>query len=341
MRQLQAHDKQEREQAYQDYMLDLMKWYYDTKRDEDGMEEFKRLLELGCFGKEFCIYGFAYEDQEGIAYRVSGKAINLHEFIKYSAISGCYPTPVICNYQRRIAPSGSEDTVKNILKKDTAYLLQQTYNQAYFSAMKRVSSLPANNSGYALLSRMRDYLDGRFVRSELELFEGLLLETFNAKKLTLQSYMEFAIWLKDVRKQMENDILEKTLYEKSFSGFSYVDDYGNIKYFTDAFLQTTYETRENYELKGRVVSPIYVRKYWLKEMGQFVKIKNEFEVHIQECFDEHYWSLLEEIKAMPSAIPTEFFVEQAVLVKENCSDQAYENLLRYGQRWGIEIKRYL
>lgn len=43
-----------REQAYQEYMLDLVKGYYDTKRDEDGMAEFKKLLDLGCFGKEFC-----------------------------------------------------------------------------------------------------------------------------------------------------------------------------------------------------------------------------------------------------------------------------------------------
>jgi len=330
-------EQQKRDQAYQDYMLGLMQGYYDTKRDEDGMEDFKRLLELGCFGKEFCIYGLAYEDQDGIAYRVSGKAINLHEFVKYSAISGCYPTAVICNYQRRIAPSGSEELVKNILKKDTAYLLQQTYNQTYFAALKRVSSLPANNSGYGLLRKMRDYLDGRFIRSELELFEGLLLETYNAKKLTLQSYLEFATWLKEVRKQMENDILEKTPYEKVLSGFSYIDQKGQIKYFTDAFLQTTYETREEYELKGYVVTPIYIRKYWLKEMGQFIQTKKAFEVHIRECLDEHYWALLEELKALPSAIPADLFAEQAALVKENCSAQAYQNLLRYGRRWGVEI----
>lgn len=331
---LTERNELKREQAYQEYMLDLVKGYYDTKRDEDGMAEFKKLLDLGCFGKEFCTYGLAYEDSEGIAYRVSGKAINLHEFIKYSATSGYYPTSVLCNYQRRIAPSGTEDVVKNTLKKDTAYLLRQTYNQTYFTAVKQLGNLPANNSGYKILAKIRGYLEGRFIKSELELFEGLLLETFQAKKLTLQSYWEFAGWLKEIRKEMENDIFEKTPYEKVLSGFSYLDAFGNRKYFTDAFLQTTYETREDYELKGLQVTPVYVQKYWLKEMRQFITIKKAFEEHIRECFDENYWATFQEIKCLPSVVSTEIFAKQAVEVKENCSEKAYQNLLRYGRRWG-------
>ena len=117
----EAKTKEQRKaDAYEEFMKDFIQGYYDTKRDEDGMADFVKLLNLGCFGREFCVYGMAYEDETGTAYRASGKALNLHEFARTCGIEGIYPTPVFSNLQRRISPSGSEDMIKNILKKETA-----------------------------------------------------------------------------------------------------------------------------------------------------------------------------------------------------------------------------
>jgi len=328
--------EQKKADAYEEFMKDFIQGYYDTKRDEDGMADFVKLLNLGCFGREFCVYGMAYEDEQGAAYRTSGKALNLHEFAKYCGIEGIYPTPVFSNLQRRISPAGSEDMIKNILKKETAEELKRRYNSTYFDAMHVLGKIGANNEAYDLLSRMRDYLDGRYVESEIDLFEGLLLEAVNDKLLTVNSYLEFADWLKDVRKQLENDIKSKGRYEKVMSGFSYRDEMGNIKYFTDAFLQTSYETREEYELKGYQVTPLYVKKYWTREAGEFIKVRKEFEVHIKECLDADYWKLLDEIRSMPSAIPADVYETQKQMVKDNCSEAAYRNVVRYGRRWNVE-----
>ena len=328
--------EQKKADAYAEFMKDFVQGYYDTKRDEDGMADFVKLLNLGCFGREFCVYGFAYEDELGSAYRASGNALNLFEFAKYCGIEGIYPTPVFANLQRRISPSGSEDMIKNILKKETAEELKKRYNGVYFEAMHVLGKTGANNEAYALLNSMRDYLDGRYVESEIDLFEGLLLEAVNDKLLTVNSYLEFADWLKDVRKQLENDIKSKGRYEKVMSGFSYRDEKGNIKYFTDAFLQTSYETREEYELQGYQVTPMYVKKYWTREASEFIKVRKEFDAHIKECFDENYWKLLDQIKAMPSAIPDDVYEAQKQTVKNNCSEAAYQNLVRYGRRWNVE-----
>ena len=331
--------EQKRADAYAEFMKDFVQGYYDTKRDEDGMADFVKLLNLGCFGKEFCVYGMAYEDALGVAYRASGKALNLHEFARTCAIEGIYPTPVFTNLQRRMSPAGSEDMIKNILKKETAGELKKIYNHTYFEAMHTLSKIGANNEAYDLLDRMRDYLDGRYVESEIDLFEGLLLEAVNDKLLTVNSYLEFADWLKDVRKQLENDIKSKGRYEKVMSGFSYRDENGVIKYFTDAFLQTSYETREEYELKGYQVTPLYVKKYWTREASEFIKVRKEFESHIKECLDADYWKLLDEIKAMPSAIPVEVYEAQKQIVKDNCSEVAYQNMVRYGRRWNVDNHR--
>ena len=333
----EAKTKEQRKaDAYEEFMKDFIQGYYDTKRDEDGMADFVKLLNLGCFGREFCVYGMAYEDEAGPAYRASGKALNLYEFARTCGIEGIYPTPVFSNLQRRISPAGTEDMIKNILKKETAAELKKKYNSTYFDAMHVLGKIGANNEAYALLSRMQDYLDGRYVESEIDLFEGLLLEAVNDKLLTTNAYLEFADWVKDVRKQLENDIKSKGRYEKVMSGFSYRDEKGSIKYFTDAFLQTSYETREEYELKGYQVTPLYVKKYWTREASEFIKVKKEFETHIRECLDADYWQLLDEIKAMPSAIPKDVYEAQKAIVKEQCSEIAYQNVVRYGRRWNIE-----
>ena len=332
----EAVKAQKKADAYAEFMKDFIQGYYDTKRDEDGMADFVKLLNLGCFGQEFCVYGMAYEDEAGAAYRASGKALNLFEFARTCGIEGIYPTPVFSNLQRRISPAGTEDMIKNILKKETAAELKKKYNSTYFAAMHVLGKIGANNEAYALLNRMRDYLDGRYVESEIDLVEGLLLEAVNDKLLTTNAYLEFADWVKDVRKQLENDIKSKGRYEKVMSGFSYRDENGNIKYFTDAFLQTSYETREEYELKGYQVTPLYVKKYWTREASEFIKVKKEFETHIRECLDTDYWKLLDEIKAMPSAIPKDVYEAQKAIVKEQCSEIAYQNVVRYGRRWNVE-----
>lgn len=328
--------EQKRVDAYEEFMKDYMQGYYDTKRDEDGMADFVKLLNLGCFGQEFCVYGMAYEDTQGLAYRASGKALNLFEFACTCGIEGIYPTPVFSNLQRRISPAGTEDMIKNLLKKETAAELKKKYNSTYFDAMHVLGKTGANNEAYALLNRMRDYLDGRYVESEIDLFEGLLLEAVNDKLLTTNAYLEFADWVKDVRKHLENDIKSKGRYEKVMSGFSYKDDKGNIKYFTDAFLQTSYETREEYELRGYQVTPLYVKKYWTREASEFIKVRKEFENHIKECLDADYWELLDEIKAMPSAIPQDVYETLKRMVKDSCSEAAYQNVVRYGRRWNVE-----
>ena len=110
---------QRKADAYEEFMKDFIQGYYDTKRDEDGMADFVKLLNLGCFGREFCVYGMAYKDEYGPAYRASGNALNLHEFARTCGIESIYPTPVFSNLQRRISPSGTEDMIKNLLKKET------------------------------------------------------------------------------------------------------------------------------------------------------------------------------------------------------------------------------
>lgn len=321
--------------VHQAYLMSLMRGHFDTKRDEDGMQDWLKLMKLGCFGKEFLMYGVAYSDGAGKAYRTSGNVNNLYRFIKYSGVEGYYPTPIICNAQRRFAPSGLEDDIKKMLKKETAFILREMYNEQYFFSMERLGKISANNEAYQLLIQMMEYLDGRYIRSELELFEGLLLECVNRKVLTIEKYSEFALWLKDVYKQMEDDIIMEGRHEKTLSGFAFKKKSGKIGFFEDAFLQTTYEKHEAYEMQGVLVTPIFERTYWLKEMGEFSQIKKDFKIHLEECFDEHYWKIYDQILHFHTPIKKQLYLEELDGVQKKCSEKAFQNIIRYGRRWGV------
>ena len=329
--------KQKREEAYEEYLLKFMQGYFDNRRDEEGMKDWVKLMNLGCFGQEFHIYALAYEDEQGIAYRCSAKANKLFDFAKTCAVYGYYPTAVTANIQRRTCPSGCEDTIKSWLKKETAYLLRENYNKTYFKGMKILGKTAASNAALPILKNIQENMEGRYILSELNLFEGLVLEAVRQKKLTGEYYWQFNSWIRDMHKQMADEMQIRGRYEKLLSGFAYVEQDGKTGYFTDAFLQTTYESHQQYELEGKIVTPIYEKKYWLQEISQFREIKMEFEKHLWQCFDEQYFAIFNALRGLPSVIAQDSYQEVAQEIKEKCSPQAYQNLQRYARRWGIEI----
>lgn len=327
--------QKEREEAYQQYMLKFVAGYFDTKRDEDGMADWVRLFELGCFGQEFRIYGIAYEENGKPTYRASGNGMNLFEFNRYATLQGIYPTPVTSSLKRQTCPSGCEDMLKRLLKRETAIRLKETYSESYFEAMHQLGAVEANNEAEPLLRQMQDYLDGRYEESELKLFEGLLLNCVDRKRLTPAKYAEFRDWLDDVYRQLENDIIVKARYEKHMSGFAWIEK-GKVRYFTDAFLQATYEEHQARELEGKLVTPIYEKKYWMMDMGSFRDVRQEFDRHIRECFDEDYFSLYRQILNLKSPVPQSLYEAQKTQVEQTESPAALENIMRYGRRFGVE-----
>ena len=319
--------------AYNEYLYKFMRGYFATKRDEDGMQDWVKLMNLGCFGQEFHIYALAYEDERGRAYRASGKANNLFNFITTSAVYGYYPTPVMNNITRRTCPSGCEDMIKNLLKRETAEKLQEMYNPTYFQALHRLSSIAANNTAKPLLTKLKEYLDGRYLESEINIFEGLLLEAVNRKKLTPGEYWGFAEWIKGVRRELADDIHGKTRHEKNLSGFAFLDENGQCRCFTDAFLQTTYETKQEYEMNGMIVTPIYQKRYWLNDMSELRMTKKDFDEHLVHCFNQDFWQIYDEIRNLPGVLDEDIYEKEAAQVRELCSAEAYASLKRYGKRW--------
>lgn len=84
-----------------------------------------------------------------------------------------------------------------------------------------------------------------------------------------------------------------------------------VPLFTDAFLQTTYETKQKYEMAGKIVTPIYERHYWLNDMSELKTVKRDFDEHLKACFDESFWQVYGEISALPGVLDTEIYEKKS------------------------------
>lgn len=324
-------------QKKSDAMMDMGSMYFENNKDLIAAGDFESAMKLGCFDKEFTYYGVAYLDAEGqVCYRISAQSGRLYRFIENSASEGYYPTPVIRNMNRRPAPSGHEEKIKLEVKKETGRKIREIYNQAYFSALKVLSDITPNNSAYEMLKVKMHELDGLYDAVQLQLFGGLVRAAVDCKVLTLHAEREFAEWLADVERQMEDDIVAKGQYKKVMSGFAYINELGNLQYFYDAKPEVTYAEKAKYDRKGLFATPIYQHEYHMREMGEFPQVRKRFIEEIKQVFANGYLDMLQEIKQMPSAIPVEVFEKQCEIVKEHCSEEAYSTFLSYGYRWNVK-----
>lgn len=310
--------------------------YFENNKDLMAANDFEAAMKLGCFDKEFTYYGIAYLEESGrVAYRISSQRARLYRFIYEATTYNIFPTPIVRFMERCPAPSGHEDQIKVAVKKETAKKIRDKYNQKFFHALKLLSDVSPSNRAYDLLKDQQDSLEGEYDESKLRLFESLMHVAVESKQLLITAELEFEKWLKDMRKQMEDDIIEKGPYKKVLSGFAYQEENGNMKYYYDAKPEVTYEAEAEYQKKGIFHTPVFQKEYWLKDTGAFFETKNEFTQEMKGLFSSEYLMMLKEIKLMPSVIAPSMFEQQLDYVKNNCSQEAYDTFVSYGYKWNV------
>lgn len=318
-------------------LLNDASMYFENNKDLMAASDFEAAMKLGCFDQEFTYYGVGYLDENGrVAYRVSSQSARLYQFHKESASKNLYLTPIVRHMKRCPVPSGHEDAIKKKIKIETGRKIRTSYNAEFFQALKKLSDVSPVNQSYELLKELQDSLEGEYNEDKLQLFESLVHVAVESKQLTPVAEQEFVVWLKDIRKQMEDDILPKGVYKKILSGFAYMEN-EQLKFFFDAKPEVTFKEEAIYQNKGIFHTPVFQKEYWLKDMSAFFKVKKDFEECMKTLLLGTYISALELIKKYPSVIDKKDFREVCVFVKEHCSKEAYQSILSYGYRWNIEI----
>ena len=306
------------------------------ERDIECGFSFNRLLELGCFDREFIFSGYGYLEDGKIRYRVSGKEDSIYRAKDESLLYDIYPTPVVKKLKRLVVPSGQLETIKQQMKIELVYEIKEKYNHQYFFALAELAKEPANNSAQSILKALQEELEGRFEEDKLQIFEGLCQLALEGKILTYRAFQEFADWLKFMRRQMEDDILMKDQFERTFSGFAYEKIPGKIAYYLDADWATVKARHEKYKMMGQFVTPIYSKTYWFHDINKISELRKQFADEVELVIDDTVIQLTKSIAALPGAVSQEKYQMLKKQVKENCSSEAYQSFVGYGYRWHME-----
>lgn len=206
----------------------------------------------------------------------------------------------------------------------------------HFYALAELAKEQANNSAYQILKVLQEEIEGRFEDEKLQIFEGLCRLALESKVLTYRSFQEYADWLKFMRKQMENDIIIKDQFERTFSGFAYEKLPGKVAYYLDADWATVKARHEKCKMSGQFVTPIYSKTYWFHDINKISELRKNFAREVELVIDDTVIQLTKSIMTLPSAVSQEKYKKLRQHVRENCSSEAYQSFVGYGYRWHIE-----
>ena len=306
------------------------------ERDIECGYSFNRLLELGCFDREFIFSGYGYLEDGKIRYRVSSKEDSIYRAKDEGLLHGSYATPVVKKIKRLVVPSGQQEQIKHEIKMELVYEIKAMYNATYFAAVAELAKEPPNNSAYHILKTLQEEAEGRFQEDKLQMLEGLCWLALEGKVLNQLAFQEFAMWLNFMRRQMAEDIQIKDQFERTFSGFAYETVPGKVAYYLDADWATVKERHEIYKNQGKFVTPIYSKNYWFHTINEIAKVRKTFGEDIKLAINEAVIAYTKQILALPSAISAEQYQMLKETVKENCTAEAYQSFVGHGHRWHIE-----
>lgn len=302
-------------------------------RDIKCGNDVAKMAALGRYAEEFIIYAVSYQEKGRLLHRVGSGQEEIWRFIEECQRQGTYPTIVEEWVNRTLVPSGERENDLLRSKIRMAQKMKQQYTEAFFSGLGQFAQTENNNAGSALLWQCQDELIGCFDREQLERFRTLVQYAYNGKKLSSVEYERLQRWLAHIFKQMEDDVIIKKNFKRTFYGFGYLVN-GEQKYWTNAQKSLVWQQKQKLMIEGKKTTPIWQKTYWYDFQPNLMKIKQEFLAHLQEWFDDTYWQRLSAIDQLPSPVASDEYNHwMAALDKERQAQIA--TAMYYKNSWGI------
>lgn len=303
-------------------------------RDLNCALDVNQMAELGKFPVDFNVYGCAYIENGRLCYRVSSNKEKMYIYVNDAVYNNIYPTMVEYLMRSTCILSDQQEEIME----ETKYLLVDRLRSQYkklFSVLQPFAEQKANNNSYVFLREMIETIDGNFDDGELQLLEGAMDFALRAKVLTKTGYQQLKDWVKSVRKQMIGDTVIQDTFGRTFYGFGYEQKKGVIKYCYNAQKAAVYEQQQNLCIEGKLVMPIYQRKYWFSNFNQLRDIKEQFLEELQQTQTMEYLQFLRQLKTLPGVISEESLqkgIEELINKGEN---DAVKALLYYKNQWNF------
>lgn len=295
-------------------------------RDLKCSMDIAEMAALGKFEQEFIVHGCCYMEKGTVLYRVSTQPGDIYQFREQCLEKGIYPSPVVSILNRVLVPSGMQDSYLFQTRIRLAKKMQAMYPQKFLRDFMEVASIDGNDAAADLFYQLQKKMIGCFDRDVLQLIEGLLVYAYQQKKLKRKTYQMFQQWVAYLYSQMEDDVVIKQNFQRTFFGFAYYNGRQKLCYYTNAQESDVYKKREELLCQGILPTPIVQKTYYYAQQPDLRTVKELFLQQLELWMDEEYWQYLSEIDQKPAAI----------------SSEQYQRLMQYTeQENGQAIRQYL
>ena len=273
-------------------------------RDLNCGNDVAMMDKLGRFDREFIVYGCAFLRENEPYYFVSSRADTIDHFLLESSLSSLYPTPAATALSACSIPAGTQSALAKNAKLELAKQLAVTYRPAFWQQLRHLTDLPASNASTLLIEEHLGQLSGCFESAPLQLAAGLLRMAFAQKTLTLAAYQNFMTRLDKKLRQMEDDVVIKKTFRRTFSGFSYHAPGRPWQYFYDGEPSAVRAKQRFYFGEGYVVTPMVQRVYWFDGQTTVQTIARRFEETLPIWFDADLLTLTDALWQLPAPSQT-------------------------------------
>lgn len=293
-----------------------------------------RRAELGWFDVEFIMYGCAYFQNGKMYYKVSSQAEDIYRFAENATVENLYTSNVLRHTEKCAVPSGMHDLIANDVKKDLARELQKRYSAEFFSELNVLAKYTQSDHAAEILWEMAEQLEGVFSEEKIDQFEMLVQYACRHHSIHFDTYQNIMKWIAEERKNMDDNWVSKSFYEKRIYGFAYEKD-GTIKYVDNVLSSYVYEKAEQLEQNGYLITPILSHTYWYDQPRRTSEILCDFRALLAEQYDTRYIEKIKKIRDNKTKMNENEFMSLLKTVRNNYGDHAAETVLRYGYTWGI------
>lgn len=304
-------------------------------RDLKCSMDIAEMAALGWFAEEFIVYGCCYMENGTIYYKVSSQNTELYRFKDECMKHGIYVSPVVELLNRVMVPSGMQEEYLLKTKLKLAKQMQRNYDTDLLCTFTALAQQDDNNSAANLMREIQHKMTGCFEREVVQLVESIIEYAFQQKKLNRQTYAELCQWLDYMYGQMEDDVVIRKNFQRTFYGFAYRTTAGALRYYTNASAGETRKRKEELLCKGTQSTPILQKTYYFDNQPNLLQVKEKFVAQLKQWMDEEYWGYLHDIDKLPVQLLMEPYHSLIQQAKERNSGSMTELLQYYDCLWNL------
>lgn len=290
--------------------------------------------EMGWFDVEFTMYGCSYFLDGKRYYCISAEAEKIYDFIEMSAQYQLLPTTIRKLTKKCAVPVGMKEEIAASVKYELARQLETEFPAEFFLYLQETAEWATEEYAFSLLCAEWESIENCFDTEKLRIFEDLVHYAYQCRKLTLVQYQQLQTYISNERKNMEELVVSKDIFEKTFYGIAY-ETLSGIQYLSNARKATVYKKKYDLEQQGIFVTPLFAKQYWYNYILRLPQVHQMFELDLKKALSETYWTLVQQIGRKHNKITKEDFQERFAFVSKHFGPEAAKTFGQYGYRWGI------